>query len=90
MKAHATTEDVNSYMRHAVRRSPVSRLRNSTWIKEGKNLWLIDLHISTDENLLPTRCDCANQLTHDAFLKTHNLRCEGGFTKGNSLTIFLF
>ena len=25
------------YMHHAIRRSPVDKLRNSTWIKEEKN-----------------------------------------------------
>ena len=40
LKAHAITKTmckITSYMRHAMWRVPLGRLRNSTWIKEGTN-----------------------------------------------------
>ena len=57
-------------MPHAMRRSPLGRLRNSTWIKEEKKpCSSLICTFQPGENSLPTRCDCTSQLTHVGFLK---------------------
>ena len=75
------------YMPHAMRRSPLDRLRNSTWIKEGKPCGSLICTFQAGENSLSTRCDCTGQLTHEAFLKTQNQLSQFQFLFNLSTTL---